>query len=40
MVTDETEYTASYHVVQLDDRWRWVLTDRAARGFKRTDCPE
>ena len=40
VVTDETEYTASYHVVQLGDQWRWVLTDRAARGFERTDCPE
>ena len=40
VVTDETEYTASYHVVQVGDEWRWVLTDRAARGFERTDCPE
>ena len=23
-----------------EDEWRWVLTDRAARGFERTDCPE
>jgi hypothetical protein len=40
VVTDETEYTASYHVVRVADEWRWVLTDRAARGFERTDCPE
>jgi hypothetical protein len=37
--TDETEFTATYHVVRVDDRWRWVLNDRAARGFARTDCP-
>ena len=40
VVTDESEYTADYHVVRVGDEWRWVLTDRAARGFKRTDCPE
>ena len=40
VVTDETQYTASYHVVRVGDQWRWVLTDRAARGFERTDCPE
>ena len=40
VVTDETEYTAAYHVVRVADQWRWVLSDRAARGFERTDCPE
>ena len=40
VVTDENEYTADYHVVRVGDEWRWVLTDRAARGFQRTDCPE
>src|SRR5215207_443240 len=40
VVTDESVYTADYHVVRVGDEWRWVLTDRAARGFKRTDCPE
>ena len=40
VVTDASEYTADYHVVNLDGNWRWVLTDRAARGFERTDCPE
>ena len=40
VVTDENEYTADYHVVRVGDEWRWVLTDRAARGFERTDCPE
>ena len=40
VVTDESEYTAEYHVVLIGDEWRWVLTDRAARGFERTDCPE
>jgi hypothetical protein len=39
VTTDESEYTASYHVVRVGDRWRWVLTDRAARGFARSDCP-
>jgi hypothetical protein len=39
VVTDETEYTSTYHVVSVQDQWRWVLTDRAARGFERTDCP-
>jgi hypothetical protein len=40
VVTDESEYSADYHVVLVGDEWRWVLTDRAARGFERTDCPE
>ncbi|HET7854955.1 MAG TPA: hypothetical protein VFL41_00710 [Gaiellaceae bacterium] len=40
VVTDETQYTAGYHVVKVDEQWRWVLTDRAARGFSRSDCPE
>jgi hypothetical protein len=40
VVTDESEYTADYHVVRVGDEWRWVLSDRAARGFERTDCPE
>ena len=40
VTTDETEFTASYHAVRVDDRWRWVLSDRAARGFARSDCPE
>jgi hypothetical protein len=40
VVTDESEYTADYHVVLVGDEWRWVLTDRAARGFERTDCPQ
>jgi hypothetical protein len=40
VVTDESDYTATYHVVRVGDEWRWVLTDRAARGFERTDCPE
>jgi hypothetical protein len=40
VVTDENEYTAEYHVVRVGDEWRWVLSDRAARGFERTDCPE
>lgn len=39
VVTDESEYTASYHVVKVGTQWRWVLTDQAARGFERTDCP-
>jgi hypothetical protein len=39
ITTDETEFTATYHVVRVRDRWRWVLNDRAARGFARTDCP-
>jgi hypothetical protein len=39
VTTDESEYTASYHVVRVGDRWRWVLADRAARGFARSDCP-
>jgi hypothetical protein len=40
VVTDETEFTANYHVIRVDEQWRWVLSDRAARGFERTDCPE
>jgi hypothetical protein len=39
VTTDENEYTATYHVVRVGDGWRWVLSDRAARGFARTDCP-
>jgi hypothetical protein len=39
VTTDEGEYTARYHTVLVGDRWRWVLSDRAARGFARTDCP-
>lgn len=39
VVTDETDYEANYHVVRVGSDWRWVLTDRAARGFRRTDCP-
>jgi hypothetical protein len=39
VATDESEFTETYHVVRVDDRWRWVLSDRAARGFARTDCP-
>ncbi len=39
VVTDESEYTATYHVVKVGTEWRWVLSDQAARGFKRTDCP-
>jgi hypothetical protein len=40
VTTDESEFTAKYHVVLVDGQWRWVLSDRAARGFARTDCPE
>jgi hypothetical protein len=40
VATDETEYTASYHVVRVRGEWRWVLSDSAARGFARTDCPD
>jgi hypothetical protein len=40
VTTDESEYNATYHVVSVREDWRWVLTDRAARGFARTDCPE
>ena len=40
VATDESEYTADYHVVRVQNAWRWVLSDRAARGFRRTDCPE
>ena len=39
VVTDETEYTETYHVVRVGERWRWVLSDRAARGFARSPCP-
>jgi hypothetical protein len=39
VTTDENEFTATYHVVRVGDSWRWVLSDRAARGFARTDCP-
>ncbi len=39
VTTDESEFAASYHVVRVGDAWRWVLNDRAARGFARTDCP-
>ena len=39
VVTDEREYDATYHVVRVADGWRWVLSDRAARGFARTSCP-
>jgi hypothetical protein len=39
VTTDEAEYTATYHAVLVDGRWRWVLSDSAARGFARTDCP-
>src|SRR5215210_5440662 len=35
VVTDESEYTASYHVVKVGTEWRWVLSNRAARGFER-----
>src|SRR5262245_43632418 len=36
---DEGAYTATYHVVRVGDRWRWVLSDKAARGFARGPCP-
>jgi hypothetical protein len=39
VTTDETEYTATYHVVKVGDEWRWVLSDQAARGFARGPCP-
>jgi hypothetical protein len=39
VVTDETDFTSTYHVVNVEDRWRWVLSEEAARGFERTDCP-
>ena len=39
VVTDESEYTATYHVVLVGNEWRWVLSDKAARGFERTACP-
>jgi hypothetical protein len=39
VTTDENEYTATYHVVRVGDEWRWVLTDRGARGFARGPCP-
>jgi hypothetical protein len=35
VTTDENRFTASYHVVRVDNGWRWVLSDRAARGFAR-----
>lgn len=37
--TDETDFTMTYHVVRVGDQWRWVLSDRAARGFARGPCP-
>ncbi len=40
VVTDETDFTSNYHVVDVDGQWRWVLSDRAARGFRRSPCPE
>ena len=39
VVTDENEFTANYHVVRVGNEWRWVLSDRAARGFARSPCP-
>ena len=39
VTTDESEFNATYHVVKVGEAWRWVLNDRAARGFARTDCP-
>src|SRR5215217_2938251 len=39
VTTDEGEFTATYHVVLVDGTWRWVLSNGAARGFARTDCP-
>jgi hypothetical protein len=39
VTTDEGAYSATYHVVVVDGTWRWVLSDGAARGFARTDCP-
>ena len=39
VTTDEAAYTATYHVVRVGDRWRWVLSDKAARGFARGPCP-
>jgi hypothetical protein len=39
VTTDQNEYTATYHVVKVGDQWRWVLSDRAARGFARGPCP-
>jgi hypothetical protein len=39
VATDENEYTSTYHVVRVEQDWRWVLTDRAARGFARSSCP-
>src|SRR5918998_2691032 len=39
VATDEREYDATYHVVRVEDAWRWILSDRAARGFARADCP-
>ncbi len=40
VVTDESEYTATYHTILVENEWRWVLSDKAARGFERTACPE
>jgi hypothetical protein len=39
VTTDESEFTASYHVIRVGNGWRWVLSESAARGFARTDCP-
>jgi hypothetical protein len=39
VATDEGEYTATYHVVRVGGQWRWVLSDKAARGFARGPCP-
>jgi len=39
VTTDESEFTASYHAIRVGNGWRWVLSDGAARGFARTDCP-
>jgi hypothetical protein len=39
VLTDETDYTETYHVVRIEDEWRWVFSERAARGFARRPCP-
>jgi hypothetical protein len=39
VTTDETEFTTTYHVVRVGEAWRWVLSDRAARGFANGPCP-
>jgi len=39
VVTDETDFMSDYHVVKVENEWRWVLSNRAARGFKRSPCP-